>query len=209
LADCATARQDLFHCQAKQRQPLVRRLRLCAGSAGRASRSPPKAAARSLTAFGLVMKANSLIPAERSAWFAATTPAEAATSEKLSALDKAIANTDAAIGAAKEAIGAAKLGTTSIEAAELTLQQTRSSARQAAVQPKAQRPANTQQAIVDGLGRVVDALTAATSEALIDLSRTGSDIENLLPSAELGQSAQAMRTTNGARAAILGLFVRG
>src|SRR5215469_9900309 len=70
-----------------------------------------EAAARSLTAFELVMKANSLIPAERTAWFAATTAAEAATSEKLSALDKAIANTDAAISAAKQAIGAAKLPT--------------------------------------------------------------------------------------------------
>ena len=166
-------------------------------------------AARSLTAFEQVMKANSLIPAERSAWFAVTTAADPATSEKLSALDKAIATTDAAIVAAKEAIGAANLPTKSIEAAELALQQTRSSARQAAVQPKAQRPANTQPAIVDGLAHVVDALTAATSEALINLSRTGSDIENLLPSAELGQSAQAMRTINGARAAVLGLFVRG
>ncbi|QQO18178.1 HAMP domain-containing protein [Bradyrhizobium diazoefficiens] len=167
-----------------------------------------EAAARSLTAFELVMKANSLIPAERTAWFAAATPADPATPDKLSALDKAIANTDAAIGAAKAAIHAAELPARSIEAAEQVLQQTRSTARRAVILPKPQRPADTQTAIVDGLARAVDALTAATSDALIDLSRTGSDIENLLPSAELAQSAQAMRATNGARAAVLGLFAR-
>ncbi|WP_458195349.1 methyl-accepting chemotaxis protein [Bradyrhizobium sp. UFLA05-153] len=168
-----------------------------------------EAAARALTAFELVMKANSLIPAERTAWFAVTGPtAEAATSEKLSALDKVVAGTDAAISAAKKAVGAADLPVASIEAAELALQRTRSAGRQAAVMAKAQRPPNSQTAIVDGLARAVDSLTAATGEVLINLSRTGSDIENLLPSAQLAQSAQAMRTTNGARTAILGLFVR-
>ncbi|MDA9489963.1 methyl-accepting chemotaxis protein [Bradyrhizobium sp. CCBAU 11361] len=167
-----------------------------------------EAAARSLTAFELVMKANSLIPAERSAWFAITTPADPASPEKLSALDKTIANTDAAIGAAKAAIRTAELPTRSIEAAEQALQQTRSSARRAVVLPKPQRPADSQTAIVDGLARTVDALTAATSEALISLSHTGSDIENLLPSAQLAQSAQGMRAINGARAAVLGLFAR-
>lgn len=167
-----------------------------------------EAAARSLTAFELVMKANSLIPVERTAWYAVATPVDPATSEKLSALDKTIANTDAAISAAKSAIRAADLPTRSIEAAEQTLQATRSAGRQAAGLPKSQRPANNQTAIVDGLARSVDGLTAATSEALISLSRTGSDIENLLPSAALAQSAQSMRTTNGARAAVLGLFAR-
>jgi methyl-accepting chemotaxis protein len=167
-----------------------------------------EAAARSLTAFELVMKANSLIPVERSAWFAVTNAADAATPDKLAALDKTVAGTDAAIGAAKAAIQAAELPTRSIEAAELALQQTRSAARQVVVLPKAQRPAGSLTAIVDGLARTVEALTAATSEALINLSRTGNDIENLLPSAELAQSAQAMRTVNGARAAVLGLFAR-
>lgn len=167
-----------------------------------------EAAARSLNAFELVMKANSLIPAERTAWFAVATPADPATPDKLSALDKAIANTDAAIGAAKAAIRAAELPTKSIEAAEQALQQLRSAGRQAVVLPKPQRPANSQTAIVDGLARSIDALTAATSEASINLSRTGSDIENLLPSAALAQSAQSMRAINGARAAVLGLFAR-
>lgn len=167
-----------------------------------------EAAARSLTAFELVMKANSLIPVERTAWYAVATPADPATPEKLSALDKTIANTDAAISAAKSAIRAADLPTRSIEAAEQMLQATRSAGRQAAGLPKSQRPANSQTAIVDGLARSVGALTAATSEALISLSRTGSDIENLLPSASLAQSAQSMRSTNGARAAVLGLFAR-
>jgi len=167
-----------------------------------------EAAARSLTAFELVMKANSLIPVERTAWYAVATPADPATPEKLSALDKTIANTDAALGAAKAAIRAADLPTRSIEAAEQTLQATRSAGRQAAILPKSQRPADSQTAIVDGLARSVDGLTAATSEALISLSRTGSDIENLLPSATLAQSAQSMRTVNGARAAVLGLFAR-
>ncbi|HEY6601159.1 MAG TPA: methyl-accepting chemotaxis protein [Xanthobacteraceae bacterium] len=167
-----------------------------------------EAAARSLTAFELVMKANSLIPVERSAWFAAATPADPATPEKLSALDKTIANTDAAIGAAKAAVRAAELPTGSIEAAEQALQQTRGAARQAVILPKSQRPANSQTAIVDGLARVVDALTTATNDGLVNLSRTGSDIENLLPSAELAQSAQSMRAVNGARSAVLGLFAR-
>lgn len=167
-----------------------------------------EAAARSLDAFELVMKANSLIPVERTAWYAAATPAEPATPEKLSALDKTIANTDAAIDAAKAAIRAAELPTRSVEAAEQILQKTRSVGRQAAALPKSQRPADSQTAIVDGLARSVDALTAATSEALISLSRTGSDIENLLPSAALAQNAQSMRTINGARAAVLGLFAR-
>ena len=123
-----------------------------------------EAAARSLTAFELVMKANSLIPVERSAWFAVATAADPATPEKLSALDKTIANTDAAIGAAKAAVRAAELPTRSIEAAEQALQQTRGAARQAVILPKPQRPANSQTAIVDGLARVVDALTTATSD---------------------------------------------
>jgi methyl-accepting chemotaxis protein len=76
------------------------------------------------------------------------------------------------------------------------------------VLPKPQRPDNSLTAVVDGLARTVDALTAATSEAQISLARTGNDIENLLPSAELAQSAQAMRAVNGARAAMLGLFAR-
>ncbi|WP_439375576.1 methyl-accepting chemotaxis protein [Bradyrhizobium sp. PMVTL-01] len=167
-----------------------------------------EAAARALSAFELVMKANSRIPAERSAWFALMGLADAATPENLSALDKALATTDAAIGAAKQAIRAAELPAGSIEAAETALQNTRNVARQAAMQPKAQRPANSQSAIVDGLARAVDALTAATSEALISLSRAGSDIENLLPSAELAQRAQGMRAINGSRAAVLGLLVR-
>nr|WP_092239782.1 methyl-accepting chemotaxis protein [Bradyrhizobium sp. Gha] len=167
-----------------------------------------EAAARALSAFELVMKANSRIPAERSAWFVVMGLADAATPENLSVLDKALATTDAAIGAAKQAIRAAELPAGSIEAAETALQNTRNVARQAAMQPKAQRPANSQPAIVDGLARAVDALTAATSEALISLSRAGSDIENLLPSAELAQRAQAMRAINGSRAAVLGLLVR-
>ncbi|MEH2608238.1 methyl-accepting chemotaxis protein [Bradyrhizobium sp. AZCC 1693] len=167
-----------------------------------------EAAARSLTAFELVMKANSQIPVERSAWFVVATAADPATPEKLSALDKTVASTNAAIGAAKAAVRAAELPTKSIEAAEQALQQTRGAARQAVILPKPQRPANTQTAIVDGLARVVDALTTATSDGLINLSRTGSDIENLLPAAELAQSAQSMRAINGARAAVLGLFAR-
>ena len=167
-----------------------------------------EAAARALSAFELVMKANSRIPAERSAWFVVMGLADAATPENLSALDKAVATTDDAIGAAKQAIRAAELPVGSIEAAETALQNTRNVARQAAMQPKAQRPANSQATIVDGLARAVDALTAATSEALISLSRAGSDIENLLPSAELAQRAQGMRAINGSRAAVLGLLVR-
>ena len=167
-----------------------------------------EAAARALSAFELVMKANSRIPAERSAWFVVMGLADAATPENLSALDKAVATTDDAIGAAKQAIRAAELPVGSIEAAETALQNTRNVARQAAMQPKAQRPANSQATIVDGLARAVDALTAATSEALISLSRAGSDVENLLPSAELAQRAQGMRAINGSRAAVLGLLVR-
>jgi len=167
-----------------------------------------QAAARTLTAFELVMKATSLIPGERSVWFSLETSLTAATPDRLAALDKAIAVTDAAIAAAKNAIAAAELPTKTIEAAESTLQQTRTAARAAAMVPKEQRPANSQTAVVDGLARTVDALTTATSETFISLSRTGNDTENLLPSAELAQRAQAMRTVNGARAAVLGLFAR-
>ena len=167
-----------------------------------------EAAARSLTAFELVMKATSLIPAERSVWILLGNTATAATPEKLAALDKTIAGTDAAISAAREAIRAAELPTRTIEDAELTLRQTRDAARQAVVLPREQRPANSQTTVVDGLARSVDALAAATSETFISLSRTGNDTENLLPSAELAQRAQAMRTVNGARAAVLGLFAR-
>src|ERR1700741_4910773 len=175
---------------------------------GWADLSKREAAARSLSAFELVMKATSLIPAERSVWFSLGTSATAATPDKLAALAKATAVTDSAIAAAKEAIRAADLPTRTIETAEQTLQQTRSSARQAAVLPKEQRPANSQAAVVDGLARTVDALASATGETFISLSRTGNDTENLLPSAELAQRAQAMRTVNGTRAAVLGLFAR-
>jgi hypothetical protein len=103
-----------------------------------------EAAARSLTAFELVMKATSLIPAERSVWILLGNTATAATPEKLAALDKTITGTDAAISAAREAIRAAELPTRTIEDAELTLRQTRNAARQAAVLPREQRPANSQ-----------------------------------------------------------------
>ena len=167
-----------------------------------------QAAARTLTAFELVMKATSLIPAERSVWFSLGTAPNAAGADKLATLDKAMAVTDAAITAAKDAIAAASLPTKTIEAAESTLQQTRTAARAAVMLAKEQRPANSQAAVVDGLARTVDALAAATGETFISLSRTGNDTENLLPSAELAQRAQAMRTVNGARAAVLGLFAR-
>jgi methyl-accepting chemotaxis protein len=164
-------------------------------------------AGRSLVAFELTMKATSQVPLERSAWNALGS-ASALTSDDMSAINQAVAKTDAEIGAAMAAIRAAGLPTTTIEAAETTLRDTRANARQSLPLAKTQRPTNILSATVDGMDRVAEQLSAATNETYINLSRTGSEIENLLPAAELAQTAQTMRTINGARSALLGLFVR-
>jgi methyl-accepting chemotaxis protein len=164
-------------------------------------------AAKSLAAFEAVMKAASQIPVERGVWSPLSKPAPATVDES-SVIDKAAAVTDMAVSAAKAEIQAAGLSTQSIEAAENAFRQTRAAARQAAALPGDQRPANSYAVTMDGLARGVDLLTAASNETLVSLSRHGSDIENMLPSVQLAQLAQTMRTVNGARSAILGLHVR-
>ena len=164
-------------------------------------------AGRSLVAFELTMKATSQVPLERSAWNALGS-ASALTSDDVSAIDQAVAKTDAEIGAAMAAIRAAGLPTTTIEAAETTLRDTRANARQSLPLTKTQRPTNILSTTVDGMDRAVEQLSVATNETYLNLSRTGSEIENLMPAAELAQTAQTMRTINGARSALLGLFVR-
>jgi hypothetical protein len=166
-----------------------------------------ESAGRSLAAFELTMKATSQVPLERAAWNALGSAA-ALSPDEIGAIDQAVAKTDADVSAAKEAISAAGISTTMIEGAETTLREIRANARQALPLPKTQRPANILSATVDGMGRAVDQLAAATNETFINLSRTGSEIESLLPAAELAQTAQAMRAINGARSAALGLFVR-
>jgi methyl-accepting chemotaxis protein len=126
----------------------------------------------------------------------------------MSAMEKTVAATDAAVSAAKAAITAAGLSTQTIEAAERVFLQTRTTARQLMVLPNDQRPPNSYGTTIDGLARGVDLLTNATNETLVSLSRDGSDIENVLPSVQLAQLAQTMRTVNGARSAVLGLHVR-
>jgi methyl-accepting chemotaxis protein len=164
-------------------------------------------AAKSLAAFEAVMKAASAVPVERGVWSPLTKPA-AASAEEAAAIDKAVATTDAAVSAAKQEILAAGLPARSIEAAEAEFRKTRAAGRQAAGFPAEQRAANSYGATMDGLARGVDLLIAASNETLVSLSRHGSDIENLLPSVQLAQLAQTMRTVNGARSAILGLHVR-
>jgi signal transduction histidine kinase/HAMP domain-containing protein/ActR/RegA family two-component response regulator len=164
-------------------------------------------AAQCLAAFEAAMKATNQIPYERAVWGPLSKPA-AATAEEFSAIDKAIAETDAIVRAAKAGVRAAGLSTRTIESAERAIQETRTAARLAAALPNDQRPPNSYAAAMDGLARGVDLLTAATYESLVGLSRSGSDIENLLPSVQLAQLAQTMRTVNGARSAILGVHVR-
>jgi methyl-accepting chemotaxis protein len=164
-------------------------------------------AARALGAFEQLMKAASQVPVERGAWSPLSKPVPVPADE-LAALDKSIKATDAAVSAAKAAIEAAGLSTQTVESAQRVLQQTRTAGRQAASLPNDQRPANSFATTIDGLARGVDQLTAATNEALVSLSSTGSDIENVLPSVQLAQLAQTMRTVNGTRSATLGLHVR-
>jgi methyl-accepting chemotaxis protein len=164
-------------------------------------------AAKSLAAFEAVMKAASQVPVERGVWSPLSKPTPA-TVDETSAIDKAATATDIAVSAAKAEIQAAGLSTQSIEAAENTFRQTRDAARQAASLPADRRAANSYAVAMDGLARGVDLLTAASNETLVSLSRYGSDIENVLPSVQLAQLAQTMRTVNGARSAILGLHVR-
>jgi methyl-accepting chemotaxis protein len=166
-----------------------------------------ESAAKALNAFEQVMKAASQIPVERSVW-SPLTKAAPATADEMSTMEKLVAATDAAVSAGKAAIAAAGLSTQTIEAAEKVFQQTRTTARQGMVLPNEQRPPNSYGTAIDGLARGVDLLTNATNETLVSLSRDGSDIENVLPSVQLAQLAQTMRTVNGARSAILGLHVR-
>ncbi|WP_315741571.1 MULTISPECIES: HAMP domain-containing methyl-accepting chemotaxis protein [unclassified Bradyrhizobium] len=163
--------------------------------------------ARVLTAFESVMKVNSQIPLERSAWNLLAGAAAASTSE-VAGLDKLIAATDAGILKAKADLQKAGLSTNNVEAAERILKQLRGAARAAVVLPLAQRPQNIQATTIDSLGRAVDALTAGTDETLIEISRTAGDIENVLPSVQVAQLAQAMRTVGGARSAVLRFFIQ-
>jgi methyl-accepting chemotaxis protein len=164
-------------------------------------------AAKSLHAFEQIMNASSQIPAERAVW-SPLTKAGPATADEMAVMEKAVATTDTAVSAAKAAIAAAGLSTRMIEAAERAFLEARTAARQGMVRPSDQRSANSYGAAIEGLARGVDLLTSATNETLVGLSRDGSDIENLLPSVQLAQLAQTMRTVNGARSGTLGIHVR-
>ncbi|MGJ4887452.1 methyl-accepting chemotaxis protein [Bradyrhizobium sp. HKCCYLRH3099] len=164
-------------------------------------------AARVLDAFELVMKVNALIPLERSQWNVLGAPG-AASAEDMAKLDKAIATTDEALAQAKSAVQVAGLPTRNVDAAMQTLKDVRSAGRGAAQLAAAQRPANSQAATTDGLGRAADALSAAIDETAIELARSGGEVENLLPSAQLAQLSQSMRTINGARSAVLRFFIQ-
>jgi methyl-accepting chemotaxis protein len=164
-------------------------------------------AAKSLDAFEQLTKAASQVPVERTAWSPLSKPGPAPADE-LATLERSIAATDAAIGSAKAAIESMGMPTRAIENAQRLLQQTRAASRPTVVLPIDQRPANIFTTTIDGLARGVDQLTLATNEALVSLSSSGSDIENVLPSVQLAQLAQTMRTVNGARSATLGLYVR-
>src|SRR3954467_4141619 len=164
-------------------------------------------AERVLNAFELVMKVNAQIPLERSQWnlLAASGSASA---DDVAKLDKAIAATDEALLQAKAAVQVAGLATRNVDAAEQTLKQVRSGGRRVAGLPAAQRPANMQAMTTDGLGHAAEALNASIDETAIELSRVGGDVENLLPSGQLAQLSQAMRTVNGARSAVLRFFIQ-
>ncbi|WP_315719098.1 MULTISPECIES: HAMP domain-containing methyl-accepting chemotaxis protein [unclassified Bradyrhizobium] len=164
-------------------------------------------AARVLDAFELVLKVNAQIPLERSQWNLLAA-AGSASADDIAKLDKAIASTDAALAQAKTAAQLAGLTTSNIDAAEQTLRGVRSAARSAAPLPAAQRPANIQAATTDGLGRAAESLNAAIDETAIELARDGGEVENLLPSAQLAQLSQSMRTINGARSAVLRFFIQ-
>jgi methyl-accepting chemotaxis protein len=164
-------------------------------------------AEKSLNAFEEIMKAANQIPAERAVWAPLTKPGPA-TADEMSAMEKAVAVTDAAVSVAKAAVVAAGLSTQAIEAAERAFLEARTTARQGMVRPNDQRPPNSYGTTIDGLGRGVDLLTTATNETLVTLSRDGGDIENLLPSVQLAQLSQTMRTVNGARSGTLGIHVR-
>ncbi|WP_035655190.1 HAMP domain-containing methyl-accepting chemotaxis protein, partial [Bradyrhizobium sp. STM 3809] len=164
-------------------------------------------AARVLDAFELVLKVNAQIPLERSQWNLLAAGGSASPDE-IAKLDKAIATTDETLTQAKSAAQAAGLSTTNIDAAAQTLRGVRSAARSAVPLPAAQRPANIQQTTTDGLGRAAESLNAAIDETAIELSRVGGDVENLLPSGQLAQLSQSMRTINGARSAVLRFFIQ-
>ena len=164
-------------------------------------------AARVLDAFELVLKVNAQIPLERSQWNLLAAGGSASTDD-VAKLDKAIATTDKSLSQAKTAARGAGLPTANIEAAEQTLRGVRSAARSAVPLPAAQRPANIQAATTDGLGRAAKSLNASIDETAIELARVGGEVENLLPSAQLAQLSQSMRTINGARSAVLRFFIQ-
>ncbi len=164
-------------------------------------------AARALNAFELTMKIGSQIPLERSVWYFFTKP-EAASADELAGMDKTFAVTDAAIAAAKAAASAAGLSTANLESAERNLIAIRNAGRKAITLPAAQRPADSQAAAIDGLGRVLELVTAATNEALVELTHAGSDIENVMQAVGVAQLAQAMRTVSGDRSAVLRFFIQ-
>ncbi|WP_316239032.1 HAMP domain-containing methyl-accepting chemotaxis protein [Bradyrhizobium sp. SZCCHNR1015] len=164
-------------------------------------------ARRVLDAFELAMKVNAQIPLERNIWNLLAAPAPAS-ADDAAKLDKTIASTDDLLNQAKSSAKAAGLATSSIDAAEQTLRGIRSAARGAVGLPFAQRPANIQAATIDGLGRAAESLNAAIDATAIELSRVGGDVENLLPSGQLAQLSQSMRTVNGARSAVLRFFIQ-
>ncbi|WP_257168958.1 methyl-accepting chemotaxis protein [Bradyrhizobium sp. SRS-191] len=164
-------------------------------------------AARVLDAFELVMKVNALIPLERGQWILLSAPG-AASADDLAKLDKAIAATDEALAQARIAVQTAGLPTRSIDAAMQTLKGLRGPGRAAAQLPAAQRPANAHIETSDRLGRAVDELSAAIDETAIELAKAGGEVENLLPSAQLAQLSNSMRSTNGGRSSVLRFFIQ-
>ncbi|MGJ5201281.1 methyl-accepting chemotaxis protein [Bradyrhizobium sp. HKCCYLRH1030] len=160
-----------------------------------------------LDAFELALKVNAQIPLERGQWNLLAA-AGSASADDVAKLDKAIATTDEALARAKAAAQVAGLPTTNIDAAATTLRGVRSAARNAVPLPAAQRPANIQATTTDGLGRAAESLNAAIDETAIELSGAGGEVENLLPSAQLAQLSQSMRTINGARSAVLRFFIQ-
>ncbi|MBR0965825.1 HAMP domain-containing protein [Bradyrhizobium diazoefficiens] len=164
-------------------------------------------AARALTAFEMNMKVGSQIPLERSVWNLFANPGPPGPDD-IASIDKAFATTDALMVAARAAAVAAGLPTTKQDAAARDLIDIRSAGRRALALPAAQRPAGSQAATTDGLARVSDLVTAASNEALVELSRSGSDIENVMQSVGLSELAQSMRTINGGRSAVLRFLVQ-
>ncbi|MFD2232897.1 methyl-accepting chemotaxis protein [Phaeospirillum tilakii] len=165
-----------------------------------------KVAARALAAFETTLRIGGEIPRERGGWTQALMREEAVSAETQAELDKMTAATDRLFAAALAAWDEAGLPRARLDAAREAIVAVRTEARRQLQSPKTGRSPKALDTMVDGFRQGLGALELAVAESFRAVALVSSD--QIGPMA-LALQAQDMRTINGNRSSLLGLYVRG